>query len=64
MSNHAIGVVIHGLCELVGLLGGPISCCTCNTLVKSTEGRVRGDTTVWNLVYILSSAYIDAIVHL
>ena len=55
--------MIHGLGGLVGLLGGPISCYTCKTLVKSIERRMNGGIIIWNFVYILSFAYIDAVIH-
>ena len=56
--------MIHGLDGLVGLLGGPISCYTCNTLYKSNERRVNGDIINWKFFYILSSTYIDVVVQL
>ena len=45
-------VIFCGLCELVDFGGGPLSCCTCNTLVKTIEGKMNGDT---NLEFCLHS---------
>ena len=50
-DGHWQGVMIRGLCGLIGLLGGPVSCCTCNMLVESIKAKLTG-MLIWNFVYI------------
>ena len=61
-NSLAGGVMIRALDGLIVLLGGLIACRTCNTLVKSTEEGMHEDAIIWNIVYILSSAYINVVV--